>query len=349
MIGLDTHSPEWIDNVRAKLGRRGDRKLIEKVICALILLERIQEKGFKLVFKGGTSILLSMVEPVRFSIDIDIITDKSEEELIGVLRDISGNKPFHNFKPDNDRRLSNDAPVGHYKLYYNSLVDSKEEPILLDVLFEESLYPAIREIPIEHPWLIKDGDPITVAVPTYESILGDKLTAFAPKTTGILYSKERPVEIIKQLFDIALLFDNSTDFNIVSKSFQKIANVEIGYRNLSVSREDVLDDSFSACLELVNRDEKSPDFRELQKGIRNIINFIIPRFHIDEAIIAGSKVAFLTRLLKTDLKSTIPRYNNSPAEVKALDTIAGSQYAKVNRLKRTNPEAYFYWHHAANL
>jgi hypothetical protein len=39
-----------------------------------------------------------------------------------------------------------------------------------------------------------------IAMPTFDAILGDKLTAFAPKTTGILYSKNRSVEIIKQLY-----------------------------------------------------------------------------------------------------------------------------------------------------
>ncbi len=347
MIGLNTHSVEWIENVRAKLGRRGDKKLIEKVICALILLERIQGHGLKLIFKGGTSILLTMKEPVRFSIDIDIIPDRPEEELLSVLDDISGGKPFHSFKKDNERKSSKDAPVGHYKFYYTSLIDGKEEPILLDVLFESSPYPQVREIPIAHPWLIQEGSALSVTVPSYESILGDKLTAFAPNTTGILYAKERPVEIIKQLFDIALLFDSSTDFETVRASFRKIANIEIEYRQLGITWEDVLDDTLATCIELANRNEKSPQFKELQKGIRNIVNFVIPRFHLDEAIIASAKVAFLTQFLKTDLKSDAPRYS-SPTQVSELE-IEGAEYSKVYRLKRTNPEAYFYWHHAIGL
>ena len=49
-----------------------------------------------------------------------------------------------------------------------------------------------------------------------------KLTAFAPKTTGVLYSKNRPVEIIKQLFDVAFLTDNITDLKtVVIKYLQK--------------------------------------------------------------------------------------------------------------------------------
>ncbi len=43
-------------------------------------------------------------------------------------------------------------------------------------------------------------------------MLGDKLTAFAPNTIGILYKRpnqffSKHVEIIKQLYDVAKLYD----------------------------------------------------------------------------------------------------------------------------------------------
>ncbi|MBK7097825.1 MAG: hypothetical protein IPH58_05105 [Sphingobacteriales bacterium] len=44
--------------------------------------------------------------------------------------------------------------------------------------------------------------------------MGDKLTAFAPNTTGIPYFKKddsMSMEIIKQLYDIGNLFDAVTD------------------------------------------------------------------------------------------------------------------------------------------
>jgi hypothetical protein len=40
-----------------------------------------------------------------------------------------------------------------------------------------------------------------------EAIAGDKLTAFAPTTTGIHYGQDKALEIIKQLFDVGILFD----------------------------------------------------------------------------------------------------------------------------------------------
>ena len=59
--------------------------------------------------------------------------------------------------------------------------------MLLDILFEEPHYINIIDQPIDSSFIIQDGEPLTVKVPGYEDILGDKLTAFAPYTSGIPY------------------------------------------------------------------------------------------------------------------------------------------------------------------
>ena len=115
-----------------------------------------------------------------------------------------------------------------------------------------------------------------ITIPSFESVLGDKLTAFAPNTTGILYTKNRPVEIIKQLFDIAFLFDRVSDISEIRESFINVAAEEIAYRNLSITHEDVLLDAFNTAYLITQRDITSDNFNFLQKGISNIINFIIP-------------------------------------------------------------------------
>ncbi len=347
MIGKETFTADWLRAIKEKVSRRADVKLIEKVVNALALLEHIQGKGFDLIFKGGTSLLLMTEEPVRFSIDIDIVTAKSKEELEAVLNEIATIPPFHRWESDNDRRSSPKAPVAHYKFYYNGVIDGRQEPILLDVLFEKNPYPETRSIPIAHPWLSQEGEPLTVIVPTYESILGDKLTAFAPKTTGILYTKNRPVEIIKQLFDISYLIDKSNNIGVVKDSFIEIAREEIGYRELGITWEMVLEDTYEACFELLQRNNSSADFQQLSLGIRNITNFIIPNFRIEEATTAGGKVAYLCGYLKTDLTSPLLRYE-APAQVTELE-IKNQTYQRINRLKRTNPEAFYYWYHTLSL
>lgn len=340
MIYNETHTIDWIFNLRNKLGKRIDPKLIEKVIWALILLEQLKINGLNFTFKGGTALLLATEKPKRFSIDIDIITEHSEKEIVTVLQKIKDDKVFLDWEDDNNRKHTPDAPIGHFKTYYKSVVDGNIEPILLDLLYTANPYPEIQELAIEHPWLSTLGEETIISMPTFDAILGDKLTAFAPNTTGILYSKSRPVEIIKQLFDIAFLFDNINDIEVVKASYNKVVQEEIGFRKLDVTAKEVLQDTWQACYTLAERNTKSEEFNHLQLGIRNFTNFTIDRFSIDEAITAAAKVAYLTKLIQSDNKIKIERFKN-PLEIKDW-IIEDPQYNKLNKLKKNNPEAFYY-------
>lgn len=50
-----------------------------------------------------------------------------------------------------------------------------------------------------------EPEELTVNMPTLECLLGEKLTAFAPHTTGVPLGKKKELEIAKQLFDVAIL------------------------------------------------------------------------------------------------------------------------------------------------
>ena len=254
MIEPKSYHLDWIIEVQKNIGTRVDPKLIEKVIYAFLFLEQLKLNGLNFIFKGGTALVLATERPKRFSIDIDIITEQSPKEIEAILEKISKETIFTHWADDNNRKHTQDAPIGHYKMYYKSNVDNNVEPILLDLLFTPNPYPKLMEIPIDHPWLITSGEVLTVEMPTFDAILGDKLTAFAPKTTGILYSKNRPVEIIKQLYDIAFLFDNIEDLEIVKRSYSKVVEEEIGFRKLKIGIDELLNDTWNACYTL------APDF-----------------------------------------------------------------------------------------
>ena len=341
MINNETHTIDWILDLRNKLGKRIDPKLIEKVIWALTLFEQLKIKGLNFTFKGGTALLLATEKPKRFSIDIDIITEYSEKEIKKKKKKIVDEQIFLDWEDDNDRKHTPDAPIGHFKAYYKSVVDGNIEPILLDLLYTPNPYPQIRELPIKHNWIATSGEDTIIAMPTFDAILGDKLTAFAPKTTGILYSKNRPVEIIKQLYDIAFLFDNISDLSVVKNSYNKVVQEEIGFRKLDITATEVLEDTWQACYTLAERDINSEEFNHLQVGIRNFTNFTIDRFNIDETITAAAKVAYLTKLLQAEEGIKMEKFKN-PLEIKDW-IIEDQQYNKLNKLKKNNPEAFYYW------
>lgn len=348
MIESGTYQLDWIYRVEANLGKKKfDPKLIEKVIYALVFLEQLKVNGLDFIFKGGTALLLATDEPKRFSIDIDIITEQSQKEIEAILEKISKESVFTRWEDDNDRKHTPDAPIGHFKMYYISQVDEKEEPILLDILYTPNPYPKLMEIPIKHDWIQTSGKITTVQMPTFDAILGDKLTAFAPKTTGILYSKNRPVEVIKQLFDIGFLIDVIADVNLVRESYNRVVKEEIKFRKLKVSNVLVLEDTQEACYVLSTRDVHSNEFKQLQLGISNFVNYTISKFNIEEAITAAAKAAYLAEVLKNDKLSSLEKFEN-PLQIKDW-LIENQEFNKLNKLKKSNPEAFFYWYKTVSM
>ncbi len=342
MIKQKTYHLDWIYDVERHLGKKKfDPKLIEKVIYALVFLEQLKLSGLEFIFKGGTALLLATKEPKRFSIDIDIITEQTQSEIETILEKISKESVFTHWEDDNNRKHTPDAPIGHFKMYYTSHVDGSVEPILLDILYTPNPYPELMEIPIVHDWLQTTGKIVTVQMPTFDAILGDKLTAFAPKTTGVLYSKNRPVEIVKQLFDVASLMDNMSNLATIRSSYNNVVEEEIKFRKLELTASQVLEDTQEACYVLAARDTKSEAFKHLQLGIRNFVNYTISKFNIEEAITAAAKVSYLSEALKNDAISHLETYDN-PIQVRDW-LIENQQFNKLNKLKKSNPEAFFYW------
>jgi len=182
MISKKTHTKEWLDSLK-NIYKRKDPALLEKSIKALTLLEGLQQSGMEFVFKGGTALLLLLKDLNRLSIDIDIIMargDKLEEYLNKVVE--SGN--FIKFE-ENIRK--GDIPKSHYKFYYEPIAQTNKSAayVLLDVLFEKVTYPVVKGIKLRSDLISTESPSVKIMCPDTNSILGDKLTAFAPNTTGI--------------------------------------------------------------------------------------------------------------------------------------------------------------------
>ena len=124
---------------------------------------------------------------------------------------------------------------------------------MLDVLYEENHYECIVEREIRNEMLMVETHFLKVKVPSIECILGDKLTAFAPHTTGILLGVGKDMEIMKQMYDISTLIDELKDFEKVKKTYQKVVQSEIAYRGIEVTAKDCLWDTFEAALCIASR------------------------------------------------------------------------------------------------
>jgi hypothetical protein len=291
--------------------------------------------------------MLHLNSSKRISIDIDIICPP-DTDIDVYLNKYVEEYGFTGIKLL-ERKHIHSIPKSHAKFFYQVayVTNTDTEYILLDVLFEEIHYNKIDKLPVASRFLKTEGEPVFVNIPSVADLLGDKLTAFAPNTTGIPYfkgEKSCSMEIIKQLFDIATLFDVIDDFSVVASTFHRFAGVELAYRHFNTDDiPAVLDDIFrtSLCICLQGANSKE-NFTQLQDGIKKVQNFIhSERYSLEKAITDASKTACLATMLKHNIV-IIDKYN---ANINMRDrTISEPLNTKLNKLKKTNIEAFFYWY-----
>lgn len=344
MISKECYSLEWIDRVARENGVP-DKIIVEKVIRAFSLLESLVAQGCPLVFKGGTSLMLHFDSSKRLSIDIDIVCPPGTD----IQPYLERAKEYEFFDYELVERITpHNVPKSHSKFFYNVIYKTNVEVghILLDVLFEDNHYQKIESKSIDSPFVQHEGEILPVSLPSIEDMLGDKLTAFAPNTTGIPYmkgDKDCSMEIIKQLYDIASLFDKVEDLAITSATFSKFAKVEMKYRNIDSDDINlVLDDIFNTAMCITLRGhERKDEFDRLQRGIIRIKNFIFSeKYTIDSAIINASKAAYLAVLLKRN-QTDFNRFDSNIENLR--DKNICKLDSKLNKLKKFLPEAFYYW------
>lgn len=201
---------------------------------------------------------------------------------------------------------------------------------------------------------------IHVKLPTIESLLADKLTAFAPKTTGVpLYpAGGRPadtMQIIKQLFDVGELFSLAEDLTAVRRVYEEVFELENEYRGGSFTIQDALNDTLEAAFRLSAHRLRGvadhTDALHLEEGVRRINSHLVNhRFNLNDAKVAAAKAALLTKLIITEgALPSLLSYQTMP-ELESLRPLViegGSDWERLNRLKGTVPIAFFYWHKAS--
>ena len=347
MISAESLSQQWYQNLTHKYGKF-DKILVEKAIRALMLVEALANTGLHFIFKGGTSLLILLKRPERFSIDVDILVSTGTK-IEKYLNKIELKKTFIKFEKQN-RLSTSHIKKAHFKFYYQPILTKNPSVdfILLDVLFEKNNYQKVLKKELLSDIVKQSGKPSRINIPSIDDLLGDKLTAFAPNSSGIPYFKSQQsmtMEIIKQLFDVGRLFDNFNDLKIVAKTFKQFALTELAYRDISSNFNIVLDDVFNTSLLLSTRGHSGEgDFSQLQQGISRLKPYIFSgNYNIERSIIDAAKAAYLSLLIKigkTEFErlesiQRLPDYGKM--EIRdPFDT-------KLNKLKKSNPFAFFYW------
>jgi hypothetical protein len=276
MIKKKCFKSTWITNKHKEIS--ADPILVEKAIYAFELLGDLIENGVDFIFKGGTGLMLLISGFKRLSIDIDIVITESENEsLNNAFNRIIKESIFNRWEEDK-RSLNYKIKKRHLKFYYTSSVEERESYILLDIV--QSNYSFLNTIKrsIVLP-LFEIEKEIKVIVPTINTYFGDKLTAFAPNTIGIPYGKNKSMEIIKQLFDLGILFENITDLKEIGQTYKKVSQIEASYRDIKTPINIFLDDSINTSFLICQLDFrgsiKDKYTKELRDGITRVKSYVL--------------------------------------------------------------------------
>lgn len=337
MIMRDNYTEEHIANLRKETG--ADPSILERTVFAFGLLEAISSVGMPFIFKGGTSLLVLLDHPRRLSTDIDIIVERGTD-VDRYIEKAGAIFPFINVE-ENKRKGLNDIEKRHFRFHFLSPRTGKEISILLDIVFEENPYFKVVEKPISNKLLLCEGENLTVKVPDKNCILGDKLSAFAPRTTGIPFGLNKELEIIKQLFDCWTLIQEMDDYQTVANVYDRISHIELGYRGLKKTPEDCLKDTIEGCICIMGRGGiRQNDYTYFSTGISAIQGHIFAgRINGENAGAYASEVMYLAACLLTKQPEYV-RIDN-PEEYRTAQ-LKMTGIKKISSSRNTNPLSYAY-------
>lgn len=327
---------EYIDRIHHLSGN--DPSLLEKTIYAFGLLEALVKVNTPFIFKGGTCLMLLLDSPKRLSTDIDIIVEP-EIDILNYIIQASKLFPFISYRED-IRKGRNNIVKRHFEFTYNSPTNNKPLVILLDVLFEKNNYNNILEKPIKNNLLLTEGEDCFVKIPSINSILGDKLTAFAPHTTGIPFKIEKDLEIIKQLYDCYTLLTLMTDFSEVCDVYNKVVKTELNYRGKDMSHKKVLEDTIRSCFCIISKGVLfREDYKYFSNGIRRISGHIYKEaFNGEKAAYIACEVLYLASCIYADNEYRI--ISNYDKYINEIINFKGAKC--LNYLRKINIKSYAY-------
>lgn len=334
MLKKENFTEEHIRDLQSASHR--DPLLLERSVYAFGLLEAITRVGMPFIFKGGTCLMLMLERPMRLSTDIDIIVAPGTD-LNTFIEEAGKIFPFVSVE-EQVRKGKNNIEKRHFKVVYESPVMERSIYILLDVLFEDAKYKRLIAKPIKNELILTDGEDLTVQIPSVESILGDKLTAFAPHTTGILLNSNKDMEIIKQLYDVMTLIEVAEDFTEVRETYYSLVQDEIAYRGLDIGPGDALRDTYNATVSIASRGKVSKeDYVSYLQGLRDVRSHIyVENFSAEEA---SKRVPVVMYLVACLLKNVPFEKDIDPAAYLGAGFISDELKA-LKSLRKVAPAGY---------
>lgn len=335
MISRENYSESHIREIQKE--RKADPALIERTLYAFGLLEALKRAGLEFIFKGGTSLMLVLPEPRRLSTDIDIVVNP-DTDIEKYIKEASEIFPFEDMK-EQKRIGRNNIVKRHFKFTYQSPIRKAPFYILLDVLFEENHYKRLAQRDIGNSIILSQGENLKVTVPTVDCLLGDKMTAFAPHTTGIPLGIGKDLEVIKQYYDVGTLIDVYDRFDDLRQTYYDVSAAEIGFRDNSMTSEEALFDTIraAACIGSRGKYDKE-EFHYYLNGTREITDHILDRrrYNMEIASMSAPKIIYMAACLLTGK----PYEKKIDADNLINEKLTQPELMDLKTFRRTQKEAY---------
>jgi hypothetical protein len=336
MITSESFSFEHLHMIRQQY--EVDGNVLERNVFALALLQALVLVEMPFVFKGGTSLLLLLKNPRRLSTDIDLIVEPGTDVEM-YLHKAAKIFPFKTME-QHHRSGKSRIQKSHYKFTYDSQAHRGTFYVLLDILFESNPYPSIVSRLINHPFLLTEEPYLQVKIPSVNSILGDKLAAFAPHTTGILLSEGKPLDIAKQFFDVATLIDEHDSLEEVIISYESHVASQLAYRGLTVPKEEVLSDTINAAVSIASRGLYNPEeyliyLTEIKGIARHIYSGSL---NPNTAVLPACKIMYFAACLLNGELFEIPQKLSKYTS----RNIGNTSFSKLSSVRKLSPEGFAY-------
>lgn len=227
--------------------------LAEQAIHCLELVSELAESGLPFQFKGGNSLLMLLEHPKRFSIDVDIATDQSRDEIEYALDSIIRYNRFYRWEK-RQHKTKPWIPISSYYLFYRSVYEQGDDSsIMLDVQLRRSPYKTEFK-PVVCGLLYKS--PVLAEVPLPSSIIGDKLLTLGPLTLGIPLGKGKEAQRLKHVFDVSRLMNTLPLLSQIRDSFFACIHQENSIQQTTITADAIIKDTLNFCWSVMDYDSK---------------------------------------------------------------------------------------------
>jgi hypothetical protein len=261
---------------------------IEKALFALEYVGQLWESGVELVFKGGSAVQILLGDSWnRLSVDVDICTEFSKEQIEHHLNKIKGKFEGECF--DFEPRNGLEGPhFQGYRVTSLPIIDGQRK-FLLDI---QGLKPEYKLTKTPMKSFFYDSD-IKIPTPTGSSILGDKLSVIGPSTIGRKLNDSRNgVEYAKHFYDIYSLASKFSDLSQIRTTYRSCVEVQSVIRKTEFTEEACIKDAIDTCKvaslpfdddlvkKMTSNDSLLGQYTILKNGVQRFQPFIVgPKFY----------------------------------------------------------------------